>query len=98
MRPRCPLTLAVACKKATVPKFVSGSVVQLPALSQPLGASATHSADPTSGRRIWSFFVKSLPVVTFLIRIRTVFLLTETVAEKLSPGRTGILNMTGGFG
>ena len=44
------------------------------------------------------FFVKTFPVVTSLIRITTVFLLTETVAENESPGRTGIRSITGGFG
>src|SRR5207249_5771085 len=98
MRPLWPLALAVLCEKATVPKFVSGSVVQLPAESQPLGASVTHSAEPRSGRAMWSFFVMSLPEVTSLIRMTTVFLLTETVAENVSPGRTDIFSITGGVG
>src|SRR5262249_62385539 len=58
IRPRWPLTVAVACENATVPKFVSGSVVQSPALLQPLGASATHSAAPTAGRFSRSPLVK----------------------------------------
>src|SRR6266496_6205749 len=94
MRPLWRLTLAVLCEKATVPKFVSGRVVQLPTESQPLGASATHSAEPRSGRAIWTFLVKSLLVVTFLIRMRTVVLATETVAENVSPGRTDIFSIT----
>ena len=47
-----------------------------------------------------SFFVNSFPVVTFLSRITTVFvlLLTDTVAENVFPGRTPIRTSTGGFG
>ncbi len=81
-----------------MPKFVSGRVEQLPVKSQPVGASATHSAEPRSGRLIWSRFVKTLPVLAFLSRMRTVCLLTETVAEKESPGRTASRSITGGFG
>src|SRR5436190_18775326 len=94
MRPLWPLTLAVLREKATVPKFVSGRVVQLPTESQPLGASATHSAEPRAGRAIWSFLVKSLLVVTFLIRMRTVVLAPQTVAENVSPGRPDIFIIT----
>src|SRR5436309_14897376 len=83
MRPLWPLTLAVLREKATVPKFVSGRVVQLPTESQPLGASATHSAEPRSGRAIWSFLVKSLLVVTFLIRMRTVVLATRSEERRV---------------
>ena len=90
--------MAVPCEKATVPKFVSGSVEQLPAESHPLGASATHSAEPRSGRFMWSLFVNSLRVVTFMSLIRTVFLLTDTVAERVSPAWTAVRSITGGFG
>jgi hypothetical protein len=63
-----------------------------------VGASAIHSAEVRSGRFIFSRFVKSFCVVTFLSRISTVCLLTVTVAETRSPGLTAIRRLTGGAG
>jgi hypothetical protein len=46
--PGWPLPIAAAFAKLIFPKFVSGTTVQCPLERQSDGASAIHSADPTS--------------------------------------------------
>src|ERR1700761_2046359 len=98
--PVCPLeSVALAEVNDTLPKFDSGSAVQLVA---PLwhcdGASATHSAVETSGLLIVSVLLKDCPVVWLMIVSVTSWPFTVVVAVMWSPGRTARSTRTGALG
>jgi hypothetical protein len=83
------------------PKFASGSTVHRPVSVHADGASATHSADATSGvgdamvSRFWNVFFFC---VTFVMRIVTFVVETATLAAIPSPAFIGSLIVTGAAG
>ena len=99
--PAWPFAVAFATTNVTPPKFASGSTVHRPMGVQAAGASATHSADDTSGvgdamvRRFWNVFFFC---VTFVMRIVTLVLETATLAAIPSPAFIGSLIVTGAAG
>jgi hypothetical protein len=96
--PACPVTVANACVKETVPKFASGNGVQSPLESQDEGASAIHSADDKSGVAMRNFLMKFVRRVRFLIWSDTWVPLTLTDAVTTFPGKILYFTLTLGAG